>query len=77
MIAGIAVLTLLAMHFSWEVSRLEERSRAMAEELALLRARVEGEGASEPTGPDPATDDGETVNSRRESEAGDAGELGN
>lgn len=41
LIAAIAVLTLLAMHFSWEVSRLEERSRSMAEELALLRAKVE------------------------------------
>lgn len=74
MIAGIAVLTLLAMHFSWEVSRLEERSRAMAEELALLRARVEGEDAAEPTHPNLATDDAESVVSRQDPRT--TGELG-
>jgi hypothetical protein len=31
----------VCMHFSWELSRLEERSRALAEEVALLQARVE------------------------------------
>ena len=30
------------MHFSYELSRLEKRVRALAEELALLRGPVEG-----------------------------------
>lgn len=65
MIAGIAVLTLLSMHFSWEVSRLEERSRAMAEELALLRAKVE-ESADSATSANLATDDAKSVVDRQE-----------
>lgn len=36
---GTTVLLLLvAVHFSWELSRLEERTRVVAEELALLSA---------------------------------------
>lgn len=54
--AAITVLTFLSMHFSWEVSRLEERSRSLAEELALLRERVDssltGESARSPDGED-------------------------
>ena len=34
------------MHFSYELSRLEKRVRALAEELALLRGPVEGSGSS-------------------------------
>lgn len=34
-------LFVIVVHFSWELSRLEERSRILAEELALLRARLE------------------------------------
>ena len=37
-LAGILFLLLVAVHLSWEVSRLEERTRILAEELALLRA---------------------------------------
>ena len=40
-LAAIGLLMLLAMHYSWELSRLEERSRTLAEEVALLRADVE------------------------------------
>ncbi len=36
-----ALFLLLAMHFSYELSRLETRVRALAEELALLRHEVE------------------------------------
>jgi hypothetical protein len=35
-------LFLVVVHFSWELSRLETRSRALAEELALLRASLDG-----------------------------------
>ena len=35
------VLFLVAVQFSWELSRLEERTRTLAEEAALLGRRVE------------------------------------
>lgn len=35
---AIVFLLMVLMHFSWELSRLEERTRTLAEELALLRA---------------------------------------
>lgn len=38
---GIVFLLLVCVHLSWEVSRLEEETRTLAEDLALLRARVE------------------------------------
>jgi hypothetical protein len=31
----------VAVHFSWELSRLEERTRTLAERLALLEQRLE------------------------------------
>lgn len=39
--AGVAFLFLVSVHYSWELSRLEERSRVLAEESALLRERIE------------------------------------
>lgn len=39
-LAGILFLLLVAVHLSWEVSRLEERTRILAEELALMRAEL-------------------------------------
>jgi hypothetical protein len=41
---GVLVLTLVCVHLSWEVSRLEDRSRALAEELGVLRLQVEKDG---------------------------------
>ena len=38
-LGAIVFLLLVCMHLSWEVSRLEERTRTLAEELALLRRR--------------------------------------
>jgi hypothetical protein len=35
------VLILVSVHLSWEVSRLEDKSRALAEEIGLLRLEVE------------------------------------
>jgi len=39
-LSGTIFLVLVSMHLSWEASRLEERTRILAEELALLRAEV-------------------------------------
>jgi hypothetical protein len=36
-----AFLLLVVVEFSWELSRLEERSRVLAEEVAFLRAEQE------------------------------------
>ncbi len=44
---GIVFLLLVCVHLSWEVSRLEEETRTIAEELALLRTEV---GKSVPGG---------------------------
>lgn len=41
-LGAITVLLLIVVHFSWELSRLEERTRLLAEELALLRAGAPG-----------------------------------
>ena len=38
---GLAFLFVLAVHFSWELSRMEGRVRTLAEEVALLRHRIE------------------------------------
>ena len=37
-LAAIGFLFLVVLHFSWELSRLEMRTRRLAEELALLKA---------------------------------------
>jgi hypothetical protein len=37
---AIMFLMAVAAHLSWEVSRLEERTRKLAEELALMRPRT-------------------------------------
>ena len=39
-LAAIAFLFLVIVHFSSELSRLEDRTRTLAEELALLRAEA-------------------------------------
>lgn len=42
-LAANILLLLLALHFSWELSRLEERTRSLAEEMAILTARRGGD----------------------------------
>ena len=37
---GLGFLLLVVMHFSWELSRMENRIRTLAEEIALLRDQV-------------------------------------
>ncbi len=54
LVVAAAFLYGVCMHFSWELSRLEERSRALAEETALLQARVERlEAAADDREPNP------------------------
>ncbi|GIJ78902.1 hypothetical protein SAMN05443287_104224 [Micromonospora phaseoli] len=42
---GIVFLLLVCIHLSWEVSTLEEETRTLAEEFALLRTEVEADRA--------------------------------
>ena len=44
LLGAVTVLFVIVIHFSWELSRLEERTQVLAEEVALLRADKE-EGA--------------------------------
>jgi hypothetical protein len=41
MLLALSFLLVLVLHFSWELSRLEDRTRALAEEHALLRQEFE------------------------------------
>lgn len=41
LILAVGFLFLIVVHFSWEFSRSEERTRSLAEDLALLRAAHE------------------------------------
>jgi hypothetical protein len=43
-IAAIGFLFLVCVYFSYELSRLEERTRVLAEELAILRGEQESSG---------------------------------
>jgi hypothetical protein len=45
LMAAVTFLFVLTVHFSWELSRLEERTRTLAEEIALLRNELEGRSA--------------------------------
>lgn len=38
---GVMFLLLVCLHLSWEASRLEDETRVLAEELALLRLRLD------------------------------------
>ena len=37
---GVVFLLLVCIHLSWESSRLEEKTRVLAEEVALIRAQL-------------------------------------
>lgn len=43
---GIGFLLLVCVYFSWELSRLEERTRLLAEELAILRGEQQEQSAA-------------------------------
>jgi hypothetical protein len=38
---GLVLLLLICTHLSWEVSQLEEETRVLAEEVALIRTQLE------------------------------------
>lgn len=42
----LGFLLMISMHYSWELSRLEERGRTLAEEVALLRNEIDRLSAS-------------------------------
>ena len=49
---AVTVLLLVEVHLSWEVSRLEDETRSLAEEVGLLRMRLDRvEGESHPSSP--------------------------
>ena len=43
---GIVFLLLVCVHLGWEVSALEEETRTLAEDFALLRAEIAAERAA-------------------------------
>jgi len=43
-LGAITLLFLIVVHFSWELSRLDARTRLLAEELAVLRAQPPADG---------------------------------
>ncbi len=62
MLLALSFLLVLVLHFSWELSRLEDRTRALAEEYALLRLELDErlrtqEAAHERSTGKPATTD--------------------
>lgn len=52
---GVVFLLLVCVHLSWEVSRLEEETRTLAEDLALLRTEI---GVHRPVPDDLVSTDG-------------------
>ncbi len=48
LVFGLGFFALLCLHFSYELSRLEERTRVLAEEVALLRGRAAEIDSQEP-----------------------------
>jgi hypothetical protein len=49
LLVAVGFLFLVVVHYSWELSRLENRTRTLAEELALLRTRLDEEGTAATT----------------------------
>ncbi|MCP2328485.1 hypothetical protein HDA40_006992 [Hamadaea flava] len=41
--AAIVFLLLVCLHLSWEVSRLEEETRTLAEEIALIKIKIDAD----------------------------------
>jgi hypothetical protein len=44
--AGFILVLLVSLHLSWESSRLEEETRTLAEDIALLRTTLEQQGSA-------------------------------
>jgi hypothetical protein len=47
---AVVALLLICTHLSWEVSKLEEETRTLAEEIALIRTQLAERDAEELTG---------------------------
>jgi hypothetical protein len=57
---ALAMLLLVVMHFSYELTRMENRVRTLAEESAIIRhrlAELEERMGVEPAGPQPESSD--------------------
>ena len=54
---ALIVLLLLSLQLAYESGRLEEETRTLAEEVALLNLRLEQLTADDPSGPVEATED--------------------
>jgi hypothetical protein len=51
LLLAVGFLFLVVVHYSWELSRLENRTRTLAEELALLRTRLEDDAPAASAAP--------------------------
>lgn len=49
---GVVFLLMVCVHLSWEASRLEEETRTLAEEVALIRTKLAGLEDKEPGDPE-------------------------
>jgi hypothetical protein len=52
LLLAVGFLFFVVVHYSWELSRLENRTRTLAEELALLRTRLDGNASAVGAVPD-------------------------
>lgn len=53
-VVAIGFLLVIVIQFSWELTRQEDRTRTLAEELALLRSELESERRAPARGPSTA-----------------------
>jgi hypothetical protein len=51
LLLAVGFLFLIVVHYSWELSRLENRTRTLAEELALLRTRLDDDAPAASAAP--------------------------
>lgn len=58
---GLAFVATMLFHYSLEISRLSDQSRRLAQELSLLRSRLEQEPRGLPGAPERAGDKGEDL----------------
>jgi len=49
LVVAIGFLLVIVIQFSWELSRMEDRTRTLAEEIALLRAELDLQHHDEPS----------------------------
>jgi len=50
LVAGLAFFAVLSIHFSSELTRVEERTRVLAEEIAIMRYEIEARGINHDRG---------------------------